>query len=536
MQIVRALLCLFLFAINYYYSQAQTYIENDIDHFLETRFKPDETGGVVLVAKNGKVLYKKAFGLADLELNVPVNDSMIFEIGSNTKQFTAVAILQLVEKNKLQLEDTLGKFIADAPSPVCSITIRQLLSHTSGLTEKSAGVVWNLLKGKSIDKSGLMDVFPGTKWEYNNVNFFALGFIIEKITGRSYGDYIRENIFKSAGMSHSYLVEPKAVIKNRAHGYARDKNVNIRVTDITNAAGAAGAILSTAEDMLKWTEALQANILLKPETLQLALTPQKLNDGRVTDYGFGWYLQDLHGSPTCRHGGGTTNQTSETLYLPQERVYVIILTNTNDPTIQLRAVARVVAGIAIEKPYVFDDQPIDKNELKAYVGLYENEFGEQVNISAEEGKLLFQRPNGNKSKLGYAGNNEFFFDKDFYRVNFNKDAAGKVTSLAVSKVDLMPLVWNKTQQPLLTLAPERIPENILATWSGKYFLPGADTITITNEGFNLYYTVNGKKILLAAKDSTHFFALKDDIAITFTKDTPTLTITRDKKNKQYVKL
>jgi CubicO group peptidase (beta-lactamase class C family) len=536
MQIVKALLCLFVLAINYNQSQAQTNLSNDIDKFLVTRFKPDEPGGVVLVAKNGKVLYKKAFGLADLELNVPVNDSMIFQIGSNTKQFTAVAILQLIEKNKLQLEDTLGKFITGAPYPVGRITMRQLLSHTSGLTEKNGGVVGNLLKGKSFDTSIAGSIVPGAKWEYNNVNFFALGFIIEKITGMSYGDYIREHIFKPAGMSHSNLVEPKAVIKNRAHGYARDKNVNIRVTDITNAAGAAGAIQSTAEDMLKWIEALQANMLLKPETLQLAFTPQKLNDGSVTDYGMGWYVQELHGSPALRHGGGTTNQTSETLYLPQERVYVIILTNTTDPAIQIRAVSRVVAGIAIEKPYVFDDQPIDKNELKAYTGLYENEFGEQVNISAEDGKMIFQRPNRGKNKLGYAGKNEFFFDKDFFRANFNKDGAGKVTSLTLSKVDMKPLVWNKTQQPLLTLAPERIPENILTTWSGKYFLAGADTITITNEGVNLYYTVNGKEILLAAKDSTHFFALKDDIAITFSKETPALTLTQNRKNRQYMKV
>jgi CubicO group peptidase (beta-lactamase class C family) len=534
MQIGRTLLCLLVFAINYCQSQAQTDLSNDIDRFLATQFKPGETGGVVLVAKNGMVLYKKAFGLADLELNVPVNDSMIFQIGSNTKQFTAVAMLQLVEKNKLQLEDTLGKFIAGAPYPVGRITIRQLLSHTSGLTEKYGGVVWNILRGKSIDKPAMIDIVPGSKWEYNNTNFFALGLIIEKITGRQYGDYIRENIFKPAGMTHSYMEEPKTVIKNRVHGYAREKNMNIRVTDITNA-GAAGGIQSTAEDMLKWTKALQANMLLKPETLQLAFTPQKLNDGSVTDYGMGWYVQELHGSPTRRHGGGTTNQTSETLYLPQERVYVIILTNTSDPTIHLRAVARVVAGIAIEKPYVFNDQPIDKNVLKAYTGLYENEFGDQLNISTEEGKLLFQRPNRSIHKLGYAGKNEFFLD-DFFRVNFNKDAAGKVTSLILSKLDMKPLVWSKTQQPLLTLAPERIPEIILTTWSGKYFLPGADTITITNDGFNLFYTVNGKEILLTAKDSNHFYVLKDDTAITFTKDTPALILTQKRKNKQYLKV
>jgi hypothetical protein len=392
------------------------------------------------------------------------------------------------------------------------------------------------MKGKSIDISAASGIVPGSKWEYVNTNFAALGYIIEKVSGKSYGDYIKENIFKPAGMTHSYVDEPTLVIKNRAHGYGRERNVNIRVADLLNGK-AAGGIQSTAEDMLKWTEALQANKLLKPETLQLAYTPQKLNNGQLTDYGLGWYIQELHGSLTHRHGGRTFNQTSETLYLPQEAVYVIILTNTSDANIPIRAMSRVVAGIAIDKPYVFDDQPVDKNELKAYTGLYENDFGEPLNISAENGRLLFQRPNGSKLKLGFAGNNEFFLDRDFFRVNFNKDAAGKVTSLTFSKLEMMPIVWYKTQQPpLTTLAPERIPGNILKDWSGKYFLPGADTITITQRGVNLFYKTNGKELLLAAQDSTHFFALKDAISITFTKESPALTITEKRKNKQYSKV
>jgi CubicO group peptidase (beta-lactamase class C family) len=539
MQIVSALLCLLFFMINYVQGQAQTNLSRKIDSFLMTQFKPDEPGGVVLVAKNGNVLYKKAFGMADLELNVPVNDSMIFYIGSNTKQFTAVAILQLVEKNKLHLQDTLGKFIAGAPYPVSSITLRQLLSHTSGLTEKNEAIINKLLKGQKIENFISTDIVPGKKWEYSNTGYGTLGFIIEKITGKPYGEYIRENILKPAGMVHSFVDDNASIIKNRADGYAgpRQNNYNSRPTAKM---GAAGGIMSTAEDMLQWTQALQSGILLKPETLQLAYTPQKLSDGSVTDYGMGWYLQELHGSATRRHGGRTAGYVSETLYFPQEGVYVIILTNTADPGFPIGAVTRIIAGMAINKPYIFEDQPIDKNELKTYIGLYENELGELVNISQEEGKLIWQRTNGGKAKLGFAGNNEFFFDKDFYRLNFNNDAAGKTTSLTFSKVDILPRVWFKTQRPLLKLAPEKIPVNILEGYSGKYFLPGADTITITHDERNLFYKVNDKEFLLVAKDSTHFYALKDDISITFTKErvanVPALTITQNKKNKQYLKL
>jgi CubicO group peptidase (beta-lactamase class C family) len=538
MQIVRALLCLTFFVITYLQSPAQSNISNELDSFLLTQFKRDEPGGVVLVAKNGQVLYQKAFGMADLELNVPVNDSMIFQIGSNTKQFTAVAILQLVEQNKLQLHDTLGKFIPAALHPVSGITLRQLLSHTGGLTEKNDFALKYLLKGQKNDSALAVEIIAGRKWEYSNSGYGILGDIIEIITGKPYADYIRENIFIPAGMVHSYIDEVAPIIKNRAHGYVRKpKKLNARPA---GKMGAAGGILSTVEDMLRWSEALKTGTLLRPETLQQAFTPQKLTDGRVTDYGFGWYLQELHGSPTRRHGGRTSGYTSETLYLPGEAVYVIILTNTADPIFPIMAVTRIIAGIAINKPYVFTDQPIDKNELKKYTGLYENEFGELLNISEEAGKLIWQRPNGGKIKLGFAGNNEFFLDKDFYRLNFNKDAAGKVTSITFSKVDLRPLIWFKTQRPLLKISPEEIADNIMESYKGKYFLPGADTVTITYDGINLYYKVNDKELLLAAKDSTHFFALKDDLAITFTKEPaanmPALIIMQNKKNMQYLKL
>jgi hypothetical protein len=340
-------------------------------------------------------------------------------------------------------------------------------------------------------------------------------------------------------MVHSFVDDNASIIKNRADGYAGppQKIFNSRPTA---SMGAAGGIMSTAEDMLQWTQALQSGILLKPETLQLAYTPQKLSDGSVTDYGMGWYLQELHGSATRRHGGRTRGYVSETLYLPQEGVYVIILTNTADPGFPIGAVTRIIAGMAINKPYIFKDQPLDKNELITYTGVYETEFGEPVNITQEEGKLVWQRANGDKLTLGFAGNNEFFFDKDLYRLNFNKDAAGKITSLTNSKVDIQPRVWFKTQRPLLKLAPGKLPVNILEGYSGKYLFPDADTITITHDERNLFYKVNDKELLLVARDSTHFYALKAEIAITFTTERvatiPALTITQNKKNKQYLKL
>lgn len=425
-------------------SKGQTALSNELDSFLSARFKPNEPGGVVMASKNGKVIYRKAFGMADLELNVPVNDSMVFYIGSNTKQFTAVAILQLVEKNKLQLQDTLGKYLPAAPYPVSNITLAELLSHTSGLTEKNDDVVKKLLANKKPTDSLVKDIIPGVKWEYSNVGYSALGYIIEKVTGVPYSEYIKEYILKPAGMTHSYVDENNAIIKNRADGYSRTRhrNVNLRPTSIM---GAPGGIMSTVDDMLKWTEVLKTNILLKQETLQLAFTPHKLRDGSTTGYGLGWYIEELKGSPTRRHGGRTFGYTSETLYLPRESVYVIILTNSDFGFFPIRAVTRVVAGLAINKPFIFTDQPIELKELDKFIGTYKNHLNEIINITMEEGKLIFQRPGGNKYQLGFAGNNEFFFHREIYRLKFAADATGKIARLDLSQADMNPMAWIKTQ-------------------------------------------------------------------------------------------
>ncbi|HEY8895355.1 MAG TPA: serine hydrolase domain-containing protein [Niastella sp.] len=433
------LLC--CFSLN---STSQTSFSNELDSFLSARFNPNEPGGVVMASKNGKVIYKKAFGMADLELNVPVNDSMVFYIGSNTKQFTAVAILQLVEKNKLQLQDTLGKYLPAAPCPVSNITLAELLSHTAGLTEKNDDVIKKLLANQKPVDSLVKDIIPGVKWEYSNTGFTALGYIIENVTGMPYKEYIKEYILKPACMTNSYIDENNAIIKNRADGYsrARHRNVNLRPT---NNMGPAGGIMSTVDDMLKWTEVLKTNILLKQETLQLAFTPHKLRNGSATGYGLGWYLEELKGSPARRHGGRTFGYTSETLYLPKESVYVIILTNSDYGFFPIRAVTRVVAGMAINKPFVLTDQPIDVKELDKFIGVYKNHLNEIINITREEGKLIFQRPGGNKYPLGSAGNNEFFFHREIFRLKFTEDAAGKIARLDLSQADINPMAWIKTQ-------------------------------------------------------------------------------------------
>lgn len=523
--------------INGQSSGSKSRLINALDSLNAASFKEYEPGGVVLVAQRGEVIYRKAFGMANMELNVPANDSMIFYIGSNTKQFTAVAILQLVEKAKLKLADTLGKFIPLAGYPVSSITVLQLLSHTSGIVNNNEADVKKLLAGQKTPVA--MDFAPGAKWEYNNTNYSLLGFIIEKITGRSYVEYVNENIFKPAGMTHSYVDEEMSIIRNRAPGYKYFK-ARIQNSRPSGKIGASGGIQSTVDDMLNWNQALRTGTVLSLKMLQQALTPQSLLNGAATAYGFGWHLEKLHGSPTHRHGGMVPGYTSETLYLPQEDVYVVILTNAEFSPVPITALSRVIAGMAIGKPYIFHNMAIDKNELKKFIGLYENAYGELLNITEQEGGIVFQRPNGTRYYLGYAGNNEFFFPRDFLRVHFITGQAGKITSLQFSKVDVDMTEWFKTQNPPLKLSAGRIEDSILRQYAGQYFLPGSDTITIVRDGVSLYYKANNIELLLAAEDNFIFFSIKNNLRVRFIKDpvsnSLTLSVTQNKQRRHYMKL
>ncbi|MEE4176402.1 MAG: serine hydrolase domain-containing protein, partial [Bacteroides sp.] len=256
-------------------------LNRTLDELIEQRFQPNEPGGVALVAKGDEVIYEKAFGMANLELEVPMQTDMVFRIGSVTKQFTAVAILQLLEQGKLSLQDDITKFIPNYPTHGHTITIHQLLNHTSGIMSYTDNPeVFNLESmRKQLNPEGLVDLFknqpmnfaPGERFLYNNSGYILLGYIIEKVSEESYADYVRTQLFEPAGMEHSLYGDDKQILKNRAYGYQpiEDGYANADFLDMS-LPYAAGSLMSTARDLFKWNQALKSGKILKPETLELA--------------------------------------------------------------------------------------------------------------------------------------------------------------------------------------------------------------------------------------------------------------------------
>ena len=328
-------------------------LDKKIDSLLLNVFTDNNgPGGVFMITKAGKSIYQKAFGKANIELDVDMNTANVFQLGSITKQFTAVAILMLEENGKLSTNDSISKFIPDYPNGK-NITIHQLLNHTSGVKDFTKMKSISQIAQKDLSPKELVDFFknepvdfqPGEKFEYNNSGYAVLGYIIELVAKETYQDYIQKNIFAKAGMQHSRYASDIAIIPNRAYGYQKKSNQFVNKIKISfSIPYASGSLMSTLDDMLKWQNALNQNLLLKASSIQKAFTKSNLNNGDVVNYGYGWHLLNINGISTREHGGSVFGFKTMGIYIPSKDIYVLGLTNCdcNSPTQVTRDIAKLL--------------------------------------------------------------------------------------------------------------------------------------------------------------------------------------------------
>lgn len=331
---------------------AQT-ISEKIDKIILTELKDKNgPGGVFMVAKNGKSIYKKAFGKANIELDVDLTTENVFQLGSMTKQFTAIAILMLEEQGKISTKDTITKYIPDYPNGN-NITIHHLLTHTSGIKDFTKMKSLKEIAQKEMTPKMMVDFFknepvdflPGDKFDYNNSGYVLLGYIVELASGESYEDFIENYIFQKLEMSQSYYATDRQIINKRAYGYQKKESGYVNKTIINfSIPYSSGALMSTLNDMLKWQNAINKNVLLRAENVKKAFTKYKLNNGEEITYGFGWHLRDINSIATREHGGSVFGFKTMAVYIPSEDIYVIGLTNCdcNSPTKITQEIAKLV--------------------------------------------------------------------------------------------------------------------------------------------------------------------------------------------------
>ena len=375
-------------------AQASSREAQDIDTLLSGVFKRNEPGAAAIVTRKGETVFRKGYGLADMELKVPIQPDMVFRLGSVTKQFTAVAILMLEEQGKLSVTDPITKFLPDYPTGGQTITIEHLLTHTSGIKSYTSLPEWlskwrvDMSLGSLIDmfKNQPMDFKPDERWLYDNSGYILLGAIIEKASGESYENFIEKKIFEPLGMKDSYYDRTEQIIPKRVKGYQRTATgfQNAPYLSMTQPY-AAGSLASTVDDLAIWDTAVWSNKLIKKESLAKAHTPHRLADGRSTAYGYGWSLGSYEGHRTVEHGGGIHGFATYVLSMPDDGVYVAILTNGSaGPNVSPQRLAIQMAGIAVGKP-VKEPNAISMtpDQLKRYTGVYSVRENEDHTISLE---------------------------------------------------------------------------------------------------------------------------------------------------------
>lgn len=410
-----------------------------INLFLEKTYPANEPGAAVLAMIDGKIILRKGYGMANLELGIPIKPEMVFRIGSITKQFTAVAIMKLVEQGKLSVTDDITKYLKDYPTHGHKITIHHLLNHTSGIKSyTNVKKMWSLMRKdmtvkELIDffKTQPMDFAPGERYLYNNSGYVLLGAIIEKVSGKSYETYIDENIFKPLGMNSSYYGSSTRIIPLRASGYKKEKN-EFKNADYLSMTlpYAAGSLLSTVDDLHRWYQALEAGKVLSQKSLEQMYTPTKLNNGKTQNYGYGWSLGTSFGEKTIEHGGGINGFTTDALRVPEKKVFVTVLTNFPQRQATAGYVSKWIAAVLCGKELKEKKTvTLDTKILDAIVGVYKISEDEQRTVIREGDQLFTQRSQGPKLPAFAESETEFFYKNSFSHFTIVKDKNGKVIKM-----------------------------------------------------------------------------------------------------------
>ena len=313
---------------------AQDGVATKVEEYIRSEMVSQQIPGVSLaVIRNGEIVLARGYGLANIEHQVPVKPETIFQSGSMGKQFTATAVMILVEEGKLSLDDKITKYFTDTPAAWNNITVRHLLTHTSGMTDypRDFDLRLDYTEDELVQRIKTIPLAfePGAKWSYSNLAYVMLGVLIHKVSGKFYGDFLQERVFKPLGMTTARVISETDIVLNRAAGYrlvnGQLKNQEWVSPSLNTTAD--GALYLTVYDMAKWDAALYGEKLLKRTSLEEMWTPVKLNDGKTHGYGFGWALGEVRGHRFVEHGGAWQGFKAQISRYVDDKLTVVVFAN-----------------------------------------------------------------------------------------------------------------------------------------------------------------------------------------------------------------
>jgi CubicO group peptidase (beta-lactamase class C family) len=416
---------------------AQTAVSNQelaarVDEYVNALVKQNRFSGAILLAREGKVLLSKGYGMANLEDETPNTPQTKFRLGSLTKQFTAAAILLLQERGKLNVQDGVCKYIENCPAAWQPITLHHLLTHTSGIPnmtsfpefQKAKFFPTSPVESIARFKDKPLEFAPGEKFNYSNSGYILLGYVIERASGKPYADFLRENIFQPLGMKNTDLDVNSMVIKNRAAGYTVGPGGIINADYINMTIPfSAGALYSTTEDLHLWHQALYAEKLISKKSLEEMNTPVKAG------YGYGVSIGEQYGLKTIIHGGGIEGFSTFLARFTVDDGTVIVLSNIDRSNTEM--IAKRLGGMLfadkIKLPTIIS---VPAQILQQYVGRYQMaENTPTEDISLERDHLKLKVSGEGEFVLVPVAKDEFVMEDDFaVHFTFNRDAAGNIES------------------------------------------------------------------------------------------------------------
>lgn len=495
-------------------------METLVDQLFQDLREGKKPGAAVLVARDGKVLYEGGFGYADVEGSVTVTPETKFRIGSISKQFTAAAILKLVENGKMNLQDPLIKYIPDFPGGK-DVTIRHLLTHTSGIHSYTGDPLFIERVTKPIKWEDLLeeikqydyDFEPGANWAYNNSGYMILGYLVEKISGMTFQAFLKKEFFSPLGMKNTGVYVNGKKYKNEALGYEAGGEVVQRSIDWDMSwAGGAGNLYSTVKDLYLWNEGIFNGKVLKEETLREAHTPATLDDGTMPNalggsgYGFGWAIGEYRGASEISHSGGLHGFITNLSRLPGENLTVAVLTNCMPPIGKgpgeyTQDLIELFAWDGLEEQASFSvKKDADYSQFDDYTGQYEYPGGAIMTITREGDHLYAKLATQPVSEIFPQSSTRFFWKDVDAQIEFVRDANGLVTHA-------MHTQSGQTFKAPRTEADTEVKIDLALydRYAGEYLL-GPVVITIFRKGDQLFAQVTGQEALeIFPKSETEFF-------------------------------
>jgi len=473
--------------------------EGRVDQLMVAYDDPHTPGGVVAVVEQGEITFAKAYGAADLTFGVPFAIDTRTNIGSTSKQFTAYAIMLLAEQGKLDLDDDIRTHIPELPDLGETVTIRHLLTHTSGYREFLNTLAMSgrrLDRGDFIDRQELITVVqhqpslqnsPGAEWNYNNTAFGLLATTVERLSGETFADWMAENVFEPLGMHDTFVrTSPMQLIENRAEGYAPNEDGGWMIARDLGGSTGAGGIYTTVEDLAKWVRNYKTGQLGGPEIFEQMTTPYVLTNGTPTSYGFGLFIDEFRGLKRIHHGGADTAHRSMVLYFPE--LDAAVITQSNNAAFA-GTISDAVATAFFEdhmeelpsKDAASEDEPsdavafdpasFDATTFDAFAGRYELEEvpGFVVRFWREGEKYMAQATGQPAFEIVPISPNGFKFTVVPATITFNVGESGKAESI---------MLHQNGDHPAKRLEDEgwKPDADALAAYTGRYFCEELETV------------------------------------------------------------